>query len=91
MAIKIDMCPESDSPKTERPSSVMEPYRKGLRLVKFLGLPMKIKLSADGNITFEDHLWLVKCSCASGNTNWLNRLEAVSCPIGENMILNHQR
>ena len=88
MAIKIDMCPEPAFPKTERPSSVMEPYRKGLRLVKFLGLPMKIKLSADGNITFEDHLRLVKCSCASGNTNYL--VLAIDCkpsppPLGKTL------
>lgn len=69
MAIKIEMCPESDSPPTERPSSVMEPYRKGLRLVKFLGLPVKIQIT-DKGVCFEDYLRLVKGGFATGNADF---------------------
>ena len=71
MAIKIDMCPESDSPPTERPSSIMEPYRKGLRLVKFLGLPLKMQIT-DGSVCFEDYLRLVKCGSVTGNADCAN-------------------
>ena len=68
MGVKIEMTSESNSQPSEKLSTIMEPYRKGLRFIKLLGLPMKMKLSKDGNLIFEDHLRLLKCGCASGNT-----------------------
>ena len=60
------MCSDTESKPSEKPSTIMEPYSKGLRFIKLLGLPMKMKLSKDGNLIFEDHLRLLKCGCASG-------------------------
>ena len=41
--------------------SVMRPYCKGLRLVKWAGLPLKFTDAEDTAITFRDHLRWVKC------------------------------
>ena len=46
--------------------SVMRPYCKGLRLVKWAGLPLKITYTEDSAITFRDHLRWVKCVIVFG-------------------------
>ena len=41
--------------------SIMRPYCKGLRLVKWAGLPLKFTDTENASIHFEDHLRWVKC------------------------------
>ena len=73
MAIKIDVCPESGHPLTKSQISIMEPYLKGLRLLKLLGLPLKTRYAEDGSIEFEDHLRLVKGGSATGNVTQVGK------------------
>ena len=51
----------------------MEPYLKGLRLLKLLGLPLKTRYAEDGSIEFEDHLRLVKGGSATGNVTQVGK------------------
>ena len=49
-------------PSTSKAStSAMKPYIEGLRILKILGLPLKICEQDDGSIVFKDNLRWVKC------------------------------
>ena len=71
MAVKIEVCPESGHPITKRSILIMEPYMKGMPLLKMLALPLKTRLAEDGSIVFEDHLRLIKSGFATGNHHLL--------------------
>ena len=45
----------------------MEPYLKGMHLLKLVGLPLKATLAEDGSIVFEEHGRLLKGGLAAGN------------------------
>ena len=61
---------EEDITKPTKPktnSSVMDPYCKGLRYLKIVGLPIKISNADDGvTATFEDHGRRRKCVINAG-------------------------
>ena len=43
-----------------------DPYIKGLRIFKALGLPLKITVTEGNKIVFEDHLRFLKFGCIIG-------------------------
>ena len=55
--------------------SHFQPYCKGLRLSKLLGLPLKIDLTHEKEVKFEDRLRFVKCGLEIGKNStgiWKN-------------------
>ena len=54
-------------PLPQRSLTIMEPYLKGMRLLKLVGLPLKATLAEDGSIVFEEHGRLLKGGLAAGN------------------------
>ena len=75
MAVKIEVCPESGHPLTKKHVSIMEPYLKGMPLLKILALPLKTRLAEDGSVVFEDHLRLIKSGFSTGNHHLLPTLK----------------
>ena len=54
-------------PQQKRSHTIMEPYLRGMRLMKLVGLPLKATLAEDGSVVFEEHGRLVKGGFAAGN------------------------
>ena len=48
-------------------TSVMEPYVKGMRHLKVVGLPVRISVNEGGVITFSDRFRRTKCGVKVGN------------------------
>ena len=55
-------------PLPQRSLTIMEPYLKGMRLMKLLGLPLKTTLAEDGSIVFEEHGRLLMGGLTAGNS-----------------------
>ena len=47
--------------------TIMEPFLKGMRLMKLVGLPLKTAWAEDGSIVFEEHRRLLMGGLAAGN------------------------
>ena len=70
LAMKVHDVPSDPLP--QRSLTIMEPYLKGMRLMKLLGLPMKATLAEDGSIVFEEHRRLLIGGIAAGNISLVN-------------------
>ena len=56
-----------DGGSLEDKASVMEPYVRGMRYLKIVGLPVKISVKEGGVVTFSDRLRRTKCGIKVGN------------------------
>ena len=52
---------------TKDKASVMEPYVKGMRHLKVVGLPVRISVKDGGVVTFSDRFRRTKCGVKVGN------------------------
>ena len=53
----------------ENKASVMEPYVRGMRHLKLIGLPVRISVKDGGVVTFSDRFRRTKCGIKVGNYN----------------------
>ena len=59
---------QGDGGPSEDKASVMEPYVRGMRYLKIIGLPVKISVKEGGVVTFSDRLRRTKCGIKVGNS-----------------------
>ena len=57
---------DQDRAAQEDKASVMGPYVKGMRLLKIVGLPLRIAIKDGGVVTFEDWFRRTKCGIKVG-------------------------
>lgn len=63
---------EGGGPK-DKASSVMDPYVRGMRYLKVIGLPVRISVKDRGVVTFSDRFRRTKCGIKVGNYSLTNQ------------------
>ena len=62
-------------------ASVMEPYVKGMRHLKVVGLPVRISVKDGGVVTFSDRFRRTKCGVKVGNNVIYNKARSLQLSI----------
>ena len=69
-ATKLETAWNQDVDGKGNKTSVMEPYVKGMRHLKVVGLPVRISVKEGGIITFSDRFRRTKCGVKVGKVNF---------------------